>query len=432
MQHLGNEVIRKLPLIMAAFVAALLTAALCTAPLAAFADDGEAAVSFLNESDIDKTDDGACGLLADAGITVIANALNVQTKGNQAAAVSTSAADSVVSITNSQLSTKGSEAPLLSSTGTLEADNVQGTAEKSPIASIVEEGSMLVANSTLESAYAGDSKGTLPTSAIVLYRTSTVDATTSQRATALFQATESALKSAISSGSFFYVTNTKASIALSGNTLDFDANKVKLLTVVGSDITSGIASSKSGSSFGAAGKNGATVTFTARNQKLEGDVEVDSISSTSFFLLDGSTWKGACDITANAAGADLADNITVNVDATSGWIVTKNSTVSSLNIEKGGKLVDENGKAVAIVDADGNTLVDGASDIEVTVADDFTTTVKTTDANKLQVSAIDRTDFDEEFGTATAFGANGSSSAKTDEERAAELQAIIVEWFRGL
>lgn len=410
-----------------------ITMALCMAPCAAFADDGEAPTATnLNESEIAMTDDGACGVMAEAGATIVANALNVQTKGAKACAVLASAADSAVSITNSQLSTSGSEAPLFSSAGTLEADNVQGMATKSPLATVVETGSIIVTCSTLESSYAGNTKDTLPTSAVTLYGTSAIDATSTKRATALFQASGSTLKSAIDSGAFFYLTNTQANILLVDDALDFDADKAKLLVAAGSDVASDISPTSDTTPFGTAGKNGATVTFTAYDQKLEGDVAVDSISSVGFFLLDGSMWTGSCDITANAAGTDLADNLTVNIDATSGWVVTKNSTVSSLNIEKGGKLVDEEGKAVAIVDADGNKLVDGASDVEVAVSDTFSTAVKTTDANKPKGSAIDRTAFDEEFGTSTAFGTNGSSTSKSDEERAAELQAIIVAWFDNL
>lgn len=385
-----------------------------------------------NEAEITTTDNGACGLFADAGATIIANALTVQTKGSQAVAVATSASGGTVSIVNSQLATSGTDAPLLSSAGTMEADNVQGISDQSPIASVVEEGSLLIADSILESSYAGSSKDALPTSAIALYRSSEIDTTTSKTGTALFQASGSTLKSAIASGSFFYLTNTQANIVLFDNALDFDASKAKLLTAAGSTVTSGLTTKNAGDVHGAAGKNGATVTFTAIDQELEGDIEVDSISSASVFLLEGSMWTGSSAITANSAGTDLANNIAVNIDASSGWVVTENSTVSTLNIEKGGMLVDERGKAVTIVDADGNKLVDGASDVEVTVSEPFSTTVTTTDANKLKSSTVDRTAFDGEFGTSTAFGTNGSNTTLTDEERAAELKAIVVSWFRNL
>ena len=445
-------------------LSALLALSLSAAPLTAFADDEGAAenaseetatpetneannaaaikhglyaaatqTAHSNEAAVNTAVDAACGLYAESGATIIANALTVQTQGNQSAAVATSDTGGAISITNSTIGTSGADSPLLYSAGTVEADNVVGSAAKSALACIQGQGRIMIAGSSLASSYAGSKSDSPSANAIAIYRTDAIDTTSSQISSTLFQASGSKLASAIESGSFFYLTNTTAAIVLSDTDLDFDSEKAKLFVASGSDATSTLVpTNNTATTYGTAGKNGATATFTALDQKLEGDIEVDSISSLDFFLLNGSTWTGAADITSNSAGADLASNIVVNVDATSGWIVTKNSTVSTLNIEKGGKLVDASGKAVTIVDADGNKLVDGASDVKVTVNDEFSTTVKTTDANRLQASAIDRAAFDAEYGTSTTFGTNGADSIVSDEERVAELQAIITEWFLNL
>ena len=441
-------------------LSALLAFSLAIAPLSAFADEASEAPAeaettasnsgesssavkhalhavasqtiHSNDTPLSTTAEGACGLFVEKGATIIANALAVETKGDGAAAVATSAEGGSVSITNSQLATAGSGSPLMFSAGVVEADNVQGTAAKSALAVIEGAGSILVNSSSLASSGADSVNGTLPTSAVALYRTETIDASTDQVQTAFFQASKSSLDSAIDSGSFFYLTNTTATIVLQDNKLDFNSDKAKLLVAKGSDATSALTPSNNSTVFGTAGKNGATVSFTALDQSLSGNIEVDSISSVDFYLLDGSMWTGTSDVTANAAGADLATNITVNIDATSGWIVTEDATVSALNIAKGGKLVDADGKAVTIVDADGNKLVDGASDVKVSVTNEFSTTVKTSSANALQSATVDRTAFDEEFGTSTTFGTNGAGAAQSDEERAAELKAFIIDWFQNL
>ncbi len=436
-------------------LSALLALSLTGAPLAAFgddeaSDDGASQATeattvqhglyasanqtvHSNEAAVSTTADVACGLYAEGDAIIIANALTVQTQGSQSAAVATSGNGGTISIANSELSTAGADSPLLFSTGVLEADNVTGTAATSPLACIQEQGRIVIAGSSFVSAYAG-SKGDSPAAnAISLYHTEAIDTTSSQSAAALFQASGSKLESAIESGSFFYLTNTTAAIVLSDTDVSYDTDKAKLLVACGSDTTSTLVpTAGTATTYGTAGKNGATATFTALDQKLEGDIEVDSISSLDLFLLDGSTWTGAASITSNSSGADLASNIVVNVDATSGWTVTADSTVSTLNIEKGGSLVDANGKSVTIVDSDGNKLVDGASNVKVTVTDEFSTTVKTTDANKLQPSIVDRTAFDEEYGTSTTFGTNGADATASDEERAAALQTIITEWFMNL
>ncbi|MBQ9041762.1 MAG: hypothetical protein IJ111_02995 [Eggerthellaceae bacterium] len=387
---------------------------------------------FANGQDILTTAVNACGLYAEKGAAIIANELNVRTRGDNCASIATSDQGGRISIANSQVTTTGSDSPLLLSAGTVEADNVSGSASASGIATVVDSGRLLIANSSLTSTFEGDEASNPITSTLTntisdevsgcinLYRTDTTDASTGQVDTALFQARDASLTSNLESDAFFYLTNTSSSIVLSNADLNFDSENVKLLVAAGSD-----------QGWGTAGKNGATVTFTAIDQQLNGKIEVDSISLLELFLLDESTWEGSSSIVANAAGTDLASNIIVNIASGSTWVVTENSTITTLNIEKGGALVDADGKAVTIVDADGNKLVDGASDVEVSVKGEFTTTVKTTDVNKLQNSTIDRTAFDEEYGTSTAFGTNGNG-AVSDEEHAAELQAIIAEWFRSL
>lgn len=385
-----------------------------------YAATGE--TKFANEEDISTAAEGACGVYAASGGTVVANALSVQTAKGASAAVATSAEGGSISIANSQLKTAGTDSPLLQSAGTVEVDNVDGVANTSQIARLSGSGSIVIAGSSLASNSAGTLSSDPIANGIILYRETSGDGEQQSGKSALFQASGSTLSSNILSGAFFYLTNTTATIVLADTDLDFDTEKALLLE----------ASANSAGTWGATGKNGATVTFTALDQDLDGDIDVDSLSSVDLYLLEGSKWKGAASITANSAGTALSNNITVNIDSTSGWTVTENSTVSILNIEKGGSLVDAKGKSVTIVDADGNTLVDGASDVKVSVTGEFSTTVKTSDINGLRASTIDRAAFDDQLGTSTAFGTNGTDSATADEEKAAALQQLVSEWFRGM
>ena len=209
------------------------------------------------------------------------------------------------------------------------------------------------------------------------------------------------MSSAIKSGALFYLTNTQAKVVLSNTTLDFDSKAAKLIVAAGNNANN----------WGSAGKNGATATFTGIGQKLEGDVEVDTISLVDLYLLEGSSWTGAAAITENAAGSSNGDHLNVSIDSGCTWTVTGNSTVTNLNIADGGSLVDTQGKAVKVADADGNVLVEAASDITVKVTGKLSTSVSTSEANKLEDADIDRTGFDEAFQTSTAFGQNGTASA---------------------
>lgn len=79
----------------------------------------------------------------------------------------------------------------------------------------------------------------------------------------------------------------------------------------------------------------------------------------------------AATLTDNAAagsGTGTASDatITVNVDGTSTWVVTKDTTISALNVASGGG----DGNTVTIV-ANGKTVVSGSGDVTVTVTGSY-------------------------------------------------------------
>ncbi|MBD9266528.1 MAG: adhesin [Bifidobacterium bifidum] len=94
--------------------------------------------------------------------------------------------------------------------------------------------------------------------------------------------------------------------------------------------------------------------------------------------------------------------ITVNVDGTSTWVVTKDTTISALNVASGGKVVDGDGNTVTIV-ANGKTVVSGSGDVTVTVIGSYSTSVSAGSDTELSSDTIDRSEFDSRFGTSTAW-----------------------------
>lgn len=111
---------------------------------------------------------------------------------------------------------------------------------------------------------------------------------------------------------------------------------------------------------------------------------------------------GAATVTDNAAagsGTGTASDvpITVNVDGTSTWVVTKDTTISALNVTSGG-----DGNTVTIV-ANGKTVVSGSGDVTVTVTGSYSTSVSAGSDTELSSDTIDRSEFDSRFGTSTAW-----------------------------
>ena len=98
---------------------------------------------------------------------------------------------------------------------------------------------------------------------------------------------------------------------------------------------------------------------------MTGDVIWDSISDLDFDMVNGSTLIGAFvqDESNTGNGGNGYANLTI--DKTSAWIVTGDSTLSSLTNH--GLIEDADGKTVTIKDTNGNVLVDGTSNYTITV-----------------------------------------------------------------
>ena len=342
---------------------------------------------------INTTAGNSRGLDATYNGTIIADDMDITTKGDHCASIATDRGGGNISATNSSLNTSGSGSPILYSTGDIEVDNVTGTASGSQIAGMEGLNTIIIRNSDLTSEITKATASDPVANGIILYQSTSGDAEASTGDTATFQAVDSTLTSKIESGSMFYVTNTNVNVLLSGTTLNYDSDKANLLQIEGND----------SNNWGTAGSNGGTVTFTALGETLEGDISVDTISSLDFFLLDGSNYTGAMKITENSVNTSATDApITVNISADSKWVVTEDTTISALNAEDGAEIVDESGKTVTIV-ANGKTVVEGDSDITVTVEGDYSTTVTTGETNEISSDYIDRSDFDSYFGTSTSF-----------------------------
>ena len=363
---------------------------------AIFATDS--ATAYVNDSTISTSKGNSRGLDATYSGTIIANDTTITTQGDHSASVATDRGGGSVSITNSKLNTSGSGSPLLYSTGDIEADNVTGTASGSQIAGMEGYNTLLIYNSTLSSTNNAISGSDPIKNGVIIYQSTSGDADTSTSEKAQFQVSNSTLATSIDSGAMFYVTNTTANVVVSNSVLSFDSDNVYLLQ----------ASGNSSNNWGSEGSNGGNVTFTALKQNLSGNIYVDSISSADMYLLSNSTFTG------NTSDSDEDATITMNIDSTSTWVLTSDSTITNLNLEDGGSIVDSTGKTVTIKQ-DGKTIVEGNSQYTLTITGTYSTTVTTSSDNELSTDFIDRSDFDATYNTSTTFSTNSTNVESTSD-----------------
>lgn len=338
-----------------------------------------------------------------------------------------------ISVDGGTISIEGSGSPIVYSTGDIEVSDVTGTASESQLVGMEGLITVLIRNSTLSSSQTGKTASDPVADGVIIYQSTSGDAESTTGEAATFQAVDSKLSSATQSGSMFYLTNTSADVVLKNTELDFASSAARLLYAAGNDANN----------WGQAGSNGATVKFTGIGQQLAGDVVADTISSVDLHLTEGTTWAGAASIEQNAAGSTSDAPMTANIDGSSQWTVTADSTVSSLNVAEGAKVVDADGKTVTIV-AGGQTVVQGDSGLTVTVTGSYSTDYDASEAGSLTSEAIDRTAYDDAFGTDVddassdekAAVSQASTASDTDSGSSSDAEkgffAQVVDWLKSL
>lgn len=360
---------------------------------------------YASNTAITTTENSSRGLDATYGGTIIADKMDISTKGDHSATIATDRGGGYISVSNSTLNTSGSGSPLLYSTGSIEVDNVTGTASGSQIAGMEGLNTIRIYNSSLTSTNEGTTGSDPVANGIIIYQSTSGDAEASTGDMASFEASGSTLKSDVSHGAMFYVTNTKANVVLSNTTLDFDSSTSNLLTIQGND----------SNNWGTPGSNGGEVRFTGIGETISGNIDVDSISRLDLYLLRGTIYNGATKITSNTVeNSSSSAPITVNLESTSQWVVTGDSIVTNLNAQKGSSIVDEEGKTVSIL-VDGEPAVNGTSAYTITVTGTYSDTIATDSSNELSTSYLDRTAFDEYYKVSTTFGQNGVTEENESE-----------------
>ncbi|MCD8336024.1 MAG: hypothetical protein LUD18_01890 [Lachnospiraceae bacterium] len=157
-------------------------------------------------------------------------------------------------------------------------------------------------------------------------------------------------------GGLFYTTNTECTITLEDVEITAADDCEFFLQCTGNTNSRG---------WGTTGSNGSDCLFTAISQTMDGDVIWDSISTLDFYMTEGSTLTGAFinDETWSGNGGSGYCNVIISEDST--WVVTGDSTVTSLACS--GTITDADGNTVTVVGTDGTVYVEGTSVYTITV-----------------------------------------------------------------
>ena len=340
--------------------------------------------------------------------TIIADGLNIHTETTRSGAVATDNGGGTVSITNSTIEANGDAAPLVYSTGDIQLYNVTGTATGSQIG--------VIDNMNTLMAYKCDLTTTFETengNAFNIYKSTIITggSMTGERAT--LQLVQSKITSEIGAGTVISVKGNDVDAYIAQTEFVHDTENISFINVAaGSTLTGGDASPSSAN-------------VTLQQETVAGDIISDNASTVVVWFTDNSEWTGAASIVdPSADGVTAAEApISFNVDETSTWVVTADSTVTNLNVANGGQVIDEDGKTVSIM-MNGDPLVEGDSDLTVTVLGAYSTNFDNNGMIEIANDKLaDRSGFDKELGLETAYTMELAAVEEPAEEPADDAEA---------
>ena len=290
------------------------------------------------------------GIHVAGGGKLYAENLTVTTSGGSAAAIRSDRGSGTMIVNGGSYTSNGSGSPAVYVTADITIQDAELTATGSEALCL--EG--LNAVRLYDCALSGDKPDQDQndnTWTVILYQSMSGD---SQLGQGSFEMVGGTLTSG--NGGIFYTTNTESVFTIKDVTIEADGDCEYFLRCTGNQNQRG---------WGQTGANGADCVFTAIDQNMDGDVIWDSISTLNLFVTESSVLTGAVIDDESCAGDGGDGYCRVVIDGTSAWIVTGDSTVTTL--ECAGNITDENGELVTIVGTDGTVYRQGDSDVTITV-----------------------------------------------------------------
>lgn len=235
--------------------------------------------------DINTTGNNSGGLMVTGGGTLTATNVTVKTTGNSSAAIRSDRGGGTLTVEGGTYETNGVGSPAIYSTADITVNNASLLSTASE--GVIVEGANSI---TLNQVTLTDTNNTLNGNSetyknIFLYQSMSGDADDGNSS---FSAKDSTITT--NQGDTIFVTNTTATVTLENNV--FINNSGDFLRI-------------QKGKWGNSGFNGGHVTLVMNNQKANGNIVVDSISTLSLSLMDGSVFTGAIDTNHEAKQIDI-------------------------------------------------------------------------------------------------------------------------------
>ena len=302
---------------------------------------GEGTVVNISDSTISTMKDNSGGIQTTGGGTPNAVHLTVSTQGNSSAAIRSDRGGGTVNVSQGTYTSNGYNSPGIYSTAAITASDAAITATKSQALVIEGANSIDLTDCTVSGSMdsAQSASADIGINNVMIYQSMSGDA---EVGSASFSMTGGSLTG--NAGDMFFVTNTHAVMNLDGVKILNQDSAGRLLVVTGNSAAHG---------WGTAGANGGQLDAVWSNETLNGDIEVDSISTLNLEL-DHTVLNGSINIIDNEEGGTAKENnAVITIDSGSVWNLTGSCRVSSL-FNNG--TINYNGYSITL--EDGTVLTD--------------------------------------------------------------------------
>ena len=266
-----------------------------------------AGVITISDSIISTTSNNSGGVMVTGGGTLTAENLVVNTKGNSSAPIRSDRGGGTMTINGGRYESSGVGSPVVYSTADIYVNNAEMISTASEGVVVEGKNSVTLNGVTMTADNNTHNSKSETYKAIFIYQSMSGDA---EQGTATFSAKDSFLN--VLNGDTIFVTNTTAEVFLENNEINNSSGDFLRIQA---------------GAWGNEGSNGGNVTAVLTNQKVEGDIIVDSISALNLTLKDGSVLIGAIDTD------DQAQNLDLTMSADSVLVLTADTYLDSLTNE---------------------------------------------------------------------------------------------------
>lgn len=260
----------------------------------------------ISDTDIKTTSNNSGAIMVTGGGTLNAENVTAETDGNSSAPIRSDRGGGTLTVNGGTFTANGVGSPAIYSTADITVNNSTLISTKSEGAVVEGKNSITLNNVILTDTNTSLNGNSETYKNIFLYQSMSGDA---DEGTALFTAKDSTITT--NKGDTIFVTNTKATIALTNN------------KIINNDVAGAFLRIQSGK-WGNSASNGGDVILNANNQVIDGNIFVDSISTLTMNLSNGSKFEGIIN------GDNTAKTIDLSLDNSSIIKLTGDSYITSL------------------------------------------------------------------------------------------------------